>query len=79
MKQQLEAINNDLSLQDSISLKEEINQLARQLFGNEVKKRAGFTDWLWDTYTEAQGNEFLLIHNPGGWGCTQLSHCLELF
>jgi len=77
LKQRLEATNTDLAFQDNLALKEDISQLARQLFGSKVKRRVGFTSWLWDTYTKAQGNDFLLIHNPGGWGCTLLSDCLE--
>ena len=58
-------------------LKEEANQLARQLFGNDSKKCASFIDRLLDICTRAQGKEFLLIHNPGGWGSTSLEHLLE--
>lgn len=55
----------------------EVSQLAGQLFGNDSKKRARFSDRLLDIYSGAQGKDFLLIHNPGGWGCTSLEHLLK--
>lgn len=62
---------------DVLTLKEEANHLAQQLFGNDIKKYASFTDRLLDICTRAQGKDFLLIHNPGGWGCTSLEHLLK--
>ena len=59
------------------SLPEEVHHLAEQLFGNESKKRLSFTNRLLDICTRVQGKDFLLIHNPGGWGCTPLEHCLR--
>ena len=55
-----------------LSFKEEAGQLARQLFGDDIKKCAGFVDRLIDIYSRAQDKDFLLIHNPGGWGNTSL-------
>ncbi|MBI2287612.1 MAG: hypothetical protein HYY41_03265 [Chloroflexi bacterium] len=60
-----------------LSLEEEANQLARKLFGNDRQKCLVFTRRLLDIYTTAQDNDFLLIHNPGGWGNTRLEHCLQ--
>ncbi len=57
-------------------LKEEAGHLARQLFGNNIKKCVDFTDRLLDIYTRAQGKDFLLIHSPGGWGNTYIKRCL---
>ena len=62
--------DNDLALQ-------EISHLGQQLFGDDIKKCASFTNRLWDVYTRAQGKNFLLIHNPGGWGCTELGQLLK--
>jgi len=59
------------------ALTEEASHLAQQLFGQKTKKRARFTNRLLDSCTRAQGKDFLLIHNPGGWGGTPLEHCLE--
>jgi len=59
------------------ALQEEASRLAQQLFGNNVKKRASFTNRLSDICTRAQGKDFLLIHNPGGWGSTPLEQLLK--
>ena len=62
---------------DYLALQEEANHLAQQLFGNDSKKCASFTNRLLDIYTRAQGKDFLLIHNPGGFGNRDLEHCLQ--
>lgn len=59
------------------ALHEEARHLAHQLFGNETEKCDGFTNRLLDICSRAQGKDFLLIHNPGGWGTTKLEHCLQ--
>lgn len=55
----------------------EVSQLAGQLFGKDSKKCARFSNRLLDIYSGAQGKDFLLIHNPGGWGCTSLENLLK--
>ncbi len=62
---------------DYPALQIEAHHLAQQLFGNETEKCAGFTNRLLDICSRAQGKDFLLIHNPGGWGCTSLEHLLK--
>ncbi len=62
---------------DYLSLSEEASQLAEQLFGDDLKKRASFTSRLLDMCSKAQGKDFLLIHNPGGWGNTHLENLLQ--
>ena len=62
---------------EDIALSEEASYLAQQLFGNDIKMCTRFTNRLWDTCRNAQGKDFLLIHNPGGWGCTPLEHLLR--
>ena len=59
------------------ALQKEANQLAQQLFGNDTEKWASFANQLLDIYRRAQDKDFLLIHNPGGWGNTRLEHCLQ--
>ena len=59
------------------TVKEEAGQLARQFFGDDIKKCAGFIDRLIDICSRARGKDFLLIHNPGGWGHTPLEHSLQ--
>ncbi|MFC2057019.1 hypothetical protein ACFLTO_05605 [Chloroflexota bacterium] len=58
-------------------LEEEANRLAEQLFEGDTRKCASFTSRLLDIYTRAQGKDFLLIHNPGGWGTTHLENLLH--
>jgi hypothetical protein len=60
-----------------LTLQAEISQLADQIFGKDRKNRANFVSWLVDTCAKAEGKDFILIHNPGGWGCTPLADCLE--
>ena len=45
-----------------LALKEEASELAQQLFTNDIKKCASFTDRLLDTCAKAQDKDFLLIH-----------------
>lgn len=56
---------------------EEANRLAEQLFDNDDKKRASFSSRLLTMCTKAGGKDFLLIHNPGGWGTTHLENLLQ--
>lgn len=58
-------------------MREEAHHLAQQLFGNESQKCSDFTNGLLDICTRARGKDFLLIHNPGGWGSTDLEHLLD--
>ena len=60
-----------------LTLEEEVNHLAEQLFGDDIKKGASFTSRLLDMCTRAEGKDFLLIHNPGGWGTTHLENLLQ--
>ncbi len=60
-----------------LALEKEVSQLAQQLFSDDLKKRARFANRLLDICNGAQGKDFLLIHNPGGWGCTPLENLLE--
>jgi hypothetical protein len=60
-----------------VSLREEAQEKAHQLFGNREEKVKAFTGRCLDTYTRAQGKDFLLIHNPGGWGNRVFEQCLE--
>ena len=60
-----------------MALEEEAGKLAQQLLGNETEKCVGFTNRLLDICTRAQGKDFLLIHNPGGWGGAPLEHCMR--
>lgn len=62
---------------DTTALNEEISHLASQCFGDDGKKGAEFVDWLQNVLAQVRDKEFLLIHNPGGWGNTLFQDCLE--
>jgi len=62
---------------DYSALEEEARHLAEQLFGHDIKKYTNFTNRLLDICTKAQGKDFLLIHNPGGWGNTHTRYLLQ--
>lgn len=74
----VENVTKQLKLTDeNVVLQEKASQLAHHLFGNDIKKCASFTNRLLDICTRVQGKDFLLIHNPGGWGSTYLENCLQ--
>lgn len=74
----VEDTTRQLTLTDEdIALEEEARPLAQQLFGNDIKKCADFTNRLMDICARARGKDFLLIHSPGGFGGTPLEHCLQ--
>ncbi|UCD09207.1 MAG: hypothetical protein JSU79_00765 [Dehalococcoidales bacterium] len=62
---------------DNSFIEEEAHQLARQLFGDDVSKKNELTRRLLDMYTMAEKSDFLLIHNPGGWGSTRIENLLQ--
>ncbi len=43
-------------------------RLAAELFGNNQEKYRSFINQLLGTYEEAQGKDFLVVFNAGGWG-----------
>ncbi|HEY77786.1 MAG TPA: hypothetical protein G4O09_01580 [Dehalococcoidia bacterium] len=58
-------------------LQDEAQEVARRFFGNREGKVAAFTGRVIDTCARAQGKDFLLIHNPGGWGNRTFEQCLD--
>ena len=62
---------------DYLTLAEEASRLAQQFFGNNIEERTMLANRLLDTCRQAQGKDFLLIHNPGGWGATPLAELLK--
>jgi hypothetical protein len=58
-------------------IEEEVYQLAEKLFGNDTAKSTGFSSRLLDMYNRAEKGNFLLIHNPGGWGSTHIENLLQ--
>jgi hypothetical protein len=61
----------------ALDLWEEARRIGCQLFGDDVEKGASFADRLMAIYQDAQGKDFLLIHNPGGWGNSPLESCMH--
>ncbi len=57
-------------------IKEEIRQLADRLCSND-DETIDFENRLFDMYSKAEKSEFLLIHNPGGWGSTRIENLLQ--
>lgn len=62
---------------DYSALQTEAHHLAQQLFGDKTEKYGSFTTRLLDICTRARGKDFLLIHNPGGWGDAPQEQCLQ--
>jgi hypothetical protein len=60
-----------------LDLQKEAYDLAKQLFGDEAGADNVFANKLIDICTRVQGKDFLIIHNPGGWGQTQWERCQD--
>jgi hypothetical protein len=60
-----------------LAVRNEAFEVARQLYGNRSRARGEFTQRLLDIYEQAEGKDFLVIHNPGGWGCSRFDRCLD--
>ena len=59
-----------------LNLRQEAYSLAQELFGSE-EAGINFANQLLDICARAKGKDFLIVHNPGGWGHAQLDECLE--
>jgi hypothetical protein len=62
---------------DSNIIEEEARQLAQNLFDDDAGKKSVFIGRLMGMYTEAENKDFLLLHNPGGWGTTRIENLLQ--
>ncbi len=60
-----------------LAIQNEAGEIAWQLFGNRKSARNDFVRRLLETYIQIQDKDFLVIHNPGGWGCSTLDRCLD--
>ena len=74
---QPESTGQPVKKDHEITWREEASSLAQQLFSDDPEQQARFTDRLLDICHNAEGKDFLLIHNPGGWGTTRLKNCLQ--
>ncbi len=59
-----------------MTIQEESYLLAREVF-KEQGKADEFARRLIDVCHRARGKEFLIVHNPGGWGHARMHECLE--
>jgi hypothetical protein len=60
----------ELSLEKEFSVMEEIDSLAQKLFPKNKGQRNTLITRVRDMYDRAREKNFLVIHSPGGWGCT---------
>lgn len=60
-----------------LTLQEEARRLGRQLFGDDPVRGTRFAERLMAIYHDARDKDFLIIHNPGGWGNSPLESCLH--
>jgi hypothetical protein len=60
-----------------LAVRNDAAEVAGRLFGNRVAERDRFIQHLLESYEKAEGNDFLVIHNPGGWGSSRLERCLD--
>jgi len=56
---------------------QEIQRVAERWLAQEQLKRAEFVRWVAEAYAKSRDKDFLLIHNPGGWGNCVLDLCLD--
>jgi len=68
--------NSNLAPQNNTALQKEADRLAEQLYEGDARKRASFTSRLLDICARAKDVDFLLIHNPGGFGSTPIEELL---
>lgn len=60
-----------------LTLREEISYLADQFFSYDSEKRHVFEDRLLYMCNLVKDKDFMLIHNPGGWGSTHVDNLLQ--
>lgn len=59
-----------------ISLLEDAHALARHFFPKNKKQKAAFINRLIDSYNTAKETDTLIMHNPGGWGFTDIENLI---
>lgn len=69
--------NSNLTPQNNTTLQAEADRLAEQLYKGDTRKRASFTSRLLDICARAKDEDFLLVHNPGGFGGTPIEGLLQ--
>jgi len=64
-------------LTENIDIKQDIEVLAERLFPENERERKTMITRLRQLYNVATGNDFLVVHSPGGWGCTHWENLLD--
>ncbi len=62
---------------NELMLQTEARRVAEDLYGKRNGDSAHFTERLVGMVEEAGDKDFLVIHNPGGWGSSRLEQCLD--
>ncbi len=60
-----------------LALQTEARRIAEELYGKSNGDSTHFTERLIGMVEEVGNQDFLVIHNPGGWGCSRLDQCLD--
>jgi hypothetical protein len=62
--------------EDNLGIQEKAAKLAAVLYRGNAKKQSELVARLIDTYYKAVDKEVLVIHSPGGWGCTDIANLI---
>ncbi|MBN1367529.1 MAG: hypothetical protein JW967_06365 [Dehalococcoidales bacterium] len=62
--------------EDAVIL-EDARTLARRFFPRETKQKEAFINRLVENYVAAKDKDTLIMHNPGGWGCTDIENLID--
>ena len=72
-----ENVNSEVEMTSSaLTLRKEAYSLAQQLFGDD-EAGSEFANHVLDICAKLKDKDFLIVHNPGGWGHARLDQCLE--
>jgi hypothetical protein len=62
---------------EDIAILEDARNLAGKYFPKETKQKAAFINRLLDDYTRVKDKDTLILHNPGGWGSTDIENLIN--
>lgn len=60
-----------------VSILEDAQVIARKFFPRDTRQKAAFINRLTGSYAAAKGKDTLIMHNPGGWGCTDIDNLID--
>lgn len=64
-----------MAKEDTVIL-EDARKIAQRLFPKETKQKAAFISRLIDSYNTVKNKDTIIMHNPGGWGCTDIENLI---